>query len=419
MTTVSTSLASTPITQRPKPDLFRLIAFNIWFITLCACVHGLQLLFTPLLILKYYPLPSRYKELNDNLLEINAAALRLAKRGFAVTLALCSEWWGRTEVVLSADEGFGLEEKLVRNEEGEVKGVRLPDRMIMISNHQIYADWVYLWWLLLLGNLHDSVTITLKASLQYLPILGPGMKLFNFIFLARNWAKDEGVLTRRLKELANGSNWLAGGEGEQSYNKLTFLIFPEGALTEEANRVKSEKWAKKIGVEDMKHSLLPRATGFFHSLRALKAKISDLDVLDVTVGYEGIPKGAYGQDYYTLQSIFGAGIPPPRIHMHLRLLSPPAIPESSEKAETEKSQKQFEDWLVQTWREKDEMLEVFYNTQELSQGPKTLIPLETLSWNDWKDLAWTVAGGFITAVISWRFALWAWWFVRNVLLFWW
>ena len=33
----------------------------------------------------------------------------------------------------------------------------------------------------------------------------------------------------------------------------------------------------------------------------------------------GIPPLAYGQSYYTLRSIFFDGVPPPQIHLHLRL----------------------------------------------------------------------------------------------------
>jgi len=35
----------------------------------------------------------------------------------------------------------------------------------------------------------------------------------------------------------------------------------------------------------------------------------------------GIPPMKYGQSYYTLQSIFFDGVPPPVIHMHLRVFN--------------------------------------------------------------------------------------------------
>lgn len=81
----------------------------------------------------------------------------------------------------------------------------------------------------------------------------------------------------------------------------------------------------------------------------------------------------YGQSYYTLRSIFLHGIPPPSIHMHLRMFdvatnvpigdlsktNPTVIPKSSspvevEIPETEKAT--FDIWLRELWREKDEAI---------------------------------------------------------------
>lgn len=70
----------------------------------------------------------------------------------------------------------------------------------------------------------------------------------------------------------------------------------------------------------MAHTLLPRSTGLLTSLRALLPKVPSLQVLDVTVAYPGIPRTGYGQSYYTLRSIFMDRVPPPVVHMHLRLL---------------------------------------------------------------------------------------------------
>ena len=78
----------------------------------------------------------------------------------------------------------------------------------------------------------------------------------------------------------------------------------------------------------------------------------------------------YGQSYYTLRSIFLHGIPPPAIHMHLRMFdvatdvpigdmakaNPSAIPQSSAPVEVEipESEKAaFDLWLRELWHEKD------------------------------------------------------------------
>ena len=71
----------------------------------------------------------------------------------------------------------------------EVIGIDLPDKMVFIANHQvchyepssillsmtrsqIYADWWYLWGFTYFLNMHKDITIVLKKSLKWLPILG-------------------------------------------------------------------------------------------------------------------------------------------------------------------------------------------------------------------------------------------------------
>ena len=76
-------------------------------------------------------------------------------------------------------------------------------------------------------------------------------------------------------------------DGKKYYNPMWLLLFPEGTNASGNGRVKSAKWADKIGVEDMKHVLLPRSTGMFFCLTELKGTVEY--IYDCTVAYEGIP----------------------------------------------------------------------------------------------------------------------------------
>lgn len=66
----------------------------------------------------------------------------------------------------------------------------------------MYCDWSYLWNLFYFANLHTSLIIILKASLKWVPIVGPAMQIFRFIFMHRNWAADQKNLGLQLKKLA-------------------------------------------------------------------------------------------------------------------------------------------------------------------------------------------------------------------------
>jgi len=175
----------------------------------------------------------------------------------------------------------------------------------------------------------------------------------------------------------------------------------------------------------MSHTLLPRSTGLLYSLRALSPKVPALKILDVTVAYPGIPRTGYGQSYYTLRSIFMDRIPPPVIHIHLRLvdvassvpignlssadpvklpklgkangvvspqLNGQAIPLSTSslsrqadakavEVDVPESEKQvFDNWLQDLWKEKDAKMEEFLSVGEFRSAKDAVeIPVKLKS----------------------------------------
>jgi len=98
----------------------------------------------------------------------------------------------------------------------------------------------------------------------------------------------------------------------------------------------------------------------------------------------GIPSQDWGQSYYTLRSIYLSGVPPPRIHIHLRLfdvhndlpLGDVSEPASKADAKSQLSRSQrvkdmeispedaavFDKWLRTRWREKDVLLDRYHAT---------------------------------------------------------
>jgi lysocardiolipin and lysophospholipid acyltransferase len=132
--------------------------------------------------------------------------------------------------------------------------------------------------------MHGHIYIILKESLKYIPIIGTGMMFYGFIFMSRKMATDQPRLTHRLNKLKI-KHMTPGGK---SYlDPMWLLLFPEGTNLSGNGRVKSAKWAEKIGVKDMEHVLLPRSTGTFFCLNELKDTLEY--VYDCTVAYEGIP----------------------------------------------------------------------------------------------------------------------------------
>jgi len=128
---------------------------------------------------------------------------------------------------------------------------------------------------------------------------------------------------------------------------------------------------------DLQYTILPRSTGLLFILRSMAPTLPDLKLLDITIGYAGVPPAGYGQDFYTLRSIFFQGIAPPAIHLHLRLCSMPEIPLGSVSASdsvergaeaTAEETATFEKWLINRWAEKDRLMDGFYKNGYFSNA---------------------------------------------------
>ena len=276
--------------------------------------------------------------------------------------------------------------QLIQKKDGSLQ-CNFADRIVLMANHQLYTDWLYLWWIAYTNNMHGFVYIILKESLRNIPIIGWSAQFYNFIFLARNWEEDQRRFKKALSRLNNATQpmWL--------------IIFPEGTNLSSTTREKSKAWAAKNNLQDMKHQLLPRSTGLRFCLNELKDTTEWL--YDCTIAYEGVPPGQFGQDIFTLRSTFFEGRPPKSVNMHWRRFHISDIPIQNTKA--------FEVWLRNRWREKDYMLEYFQkhsrfpaedfwkdhldmgdrssqNSQSIRSVPKPAVQIETEvksgNWNE-------------------------------------
>ncbi|WPH00299.1 acyltransferase-domain-containing protein [Acrodontium crateriforme] len=263
------------------------------------------------------------------------AYMAWTKESFAVLVTTMTQWWAPTLVRVSGDES--MKGQIYQMEDGTLK-CNFPHRLVLMANHQLYTDWLYLWWIAYTNKMHGHIYIILKESLKSLPIFGWGAQFYNFIFLSRKWETDKWRFKRALSHLKDPKNpmWL--------------LIFPEGTNLSGVTREKSAAWAKKNGIMDMKNQLLPRTTGLKFCLSELRESTNWL--YDCTIAYEGVPKGQYGQDVFTLRSSFFEGRPPKSVNMFWRRYKISEIPLDNDMV--------FNRWLTNRWREKDYILEYFY-----------------------------------------------------------
>ncbi|KAK4497652.1 hypothetical protein PRZ48_010305 [Zasmidium cellare] len=299
------------------------------------------------------------------------AYMAWTKESFAVLMTTITQWWAPTVVRVSGDES--MKGQLFLMDDGTLK-CNFPHRLILMGNHQLYTDWLYLWWIAYTNKMHGRIYIILKESLKSVPIIGWGMQFYNFIFLSRKWEQDRYMFKKHLDHLKNPKDpmWL--------------LIFPEGTNLSAVTREKSAKWSEKTGIPDMKHQLLPRSTGLQFCLKEMRGSTNWL--YDCTIAYEGVPKGMYGQDIFTLKSSFFEGRPPKSVNMFWRRFKISEIPYQDED--------QFSRWLLNRWREKDYILEYYYKFGSFpdEQPTQALLAVEGKKKpNHAKSISTSVKGG--------------------------
>ncbi|KAI5477409.1 hypothetical protein MNV49_006400 [Pseudohyphozyma bogoriensis] len=438
----STLIHSIPIADRP-PLGYQVKAtfFGILWAVFCVLLRASQIVMYPL---SFVPGGCR---------EGYWAFVDHTKSSFAVMLAYLSR---STTLVITCDDSINLEKVLVKNGTGVIKGFKFDDRAVWIANHQMYADWIYIWSLLNLSDLASSLSIVLKASLSRVPIAGPAMLLWKFIFLSPMRSSstpaelnEDGTVKEKAKRAAVKGTWEGDKQatgnilwnlGRRAMNKakpekggekgkegkVALLMFPEGTLVSPLTRPSSAKYAEKMGIKDCSNMLLPRSTGLLFALRTLLPTMPDLSLYDMTVGYPALPPAGHAQAYYSLRSIYLNDQGPPKVHIHLRALDLSTVPslgnlqpgpdkkeeyakKSTKPVEddaklTDKERGEFDMWLRGVWTEKDALLEGFYEKGEFEcrEGQRVEMRLGSRGIDDWLAIVITV----VPVYVAWRGVVW-------------
>jgi 1-acyl-sn-glycerol-3-phosphate acyltransferase len=248
-------------------QVLRSLLLALWFNGCCVCIFITQLIGSPLYFISkdyYY------------------AYMAMTKQNFGLLITTITQWGAPTLVRVSGDES--VRGQLQLTADGRLK-TEFPDRLVFIANHQVYTDWLYLWWVSYTARMHGHIYIILKETLKYIPIIGQGMMFYGFVFMARKWQLDKPRLQHRLEKLKTRHS--GPMSGSQSLDPMWLLIFPEGTNLSINTKGISDRYGEKTGIPPLKHVLLPRSTGLFFCLQQLKGSVEW--VYDCTIAYEGPP----------------------------------------------------------------------------------------------------------------------------------
>lgn len=147
------------------------------------------------------------------------------------------------------------------------------EHALLICNHRSDIDWLVGWVLAQYFGCLGSARAIMKKSTKFLPVVGWSMWFSEYVFLERNWAKDEATLKsgfQRLKDFPRPF-WLG--------------LFVEGTRFTTAKLLAAQEYARSTGLPVPRNLLLPRTKGFVSAVSNLRSFVPA--IYDITVA---IPK---------------------------------------------------------------------------------------------------------------------------------
>ncbi|KAL5766591.1 hypothetical protein ACOSP7_017208 [Xanthoceras sorbifolium] len=180
------------------------------------------------------------------------------------------DWWAAVKVQVYADaETFELMGK---------------EHALLICNHRSDIDWLIGWVLAQRKGCLGSALAIMKKEAKCLPIIGWSMWFSDYVFLERNWAKDENTLK-------SGFKWL-----EDFPRPFWLALFVEGTRLTQEKLAAAQEFAASKGLPIPRNVLIPRTKGFVSAVSYMRSFVPA--IYDCTLAV------AKGQPSPTLLKIF-------------------------------------------------------------------------------------------------------------------
>ena len=214
--------------------------------------------------------------------------------------------------------------------------------------------------------------IVLKAGLKKAPGFGFVMQTLGFLFLERDWAKDQLHMENMCQAYAARQTQL--------------LIFPEGTDLSPSNLEKSQAFAEKNGLPVMKHVLVPRSKGFVCCLKKLRSG-SCQALYDLTLAF---PDKVPQSEKTILEATW-----PQEIHIHVERHELSALP--MEDAAVEQ-------WVFDTFLAKERRLELFATNKQFAAAHRQYEDVKPSSLATFALIFWalaTMAFVYLLVMTSW------------------
>jgi len=267
--------------------------------------------------------------------------LALLKVGLPFTRwqALCNRWldW-LASLWMDANAGHQALLLPTRLEIEGLENLSKQEWYMMVANHQSWVDILLL--LRIFNRRIPYLKFFLKQSLIWVPLLGLAWWALEFPFMRRHTkaqiARDPSLQGKDVAQTRKACE-------KFRYNPVTIINFLEGT------RFTPAKYAQQKST--YRHLLMPKAGGLAFTLAAMNGQLHHL--LDVTIYYpDGIP--SYWD--YACGRVR-------RIRVHIRQLPIP-LELIGDYTEDAVFRANFQQWVNQLWRHKDDLIESLKRSEE-------------------------------------------------------
>lgn len=218
-------------------------------------------------------------------------------------------------------------------------------RSLILLNHRTRLDWMFIWMLHSRFQILHQLKIVLKAQLKRVPGPGWAMQHAAYLFLDRDWEKDQ-------KKINSLTSYYRSAQ-----SPLSLLIFPEGTNLTSNTLQRSNEYAAKQNEfqRPYEFTLHPRTTGFTYLLKTMRNKDILDSIDDVTVAYEG--------DFARNELDLLKGRIPRAVHFDVKRYDVKDLPVDDKEAGR---------WLQICWENKEERLKKFYEQNSFDESIKQI-----------------------------------------------
>ena len=177
-------LYTIPISERPPGHgpLFSKVFFPIFNLLCVIGINSAQFIALPLLLIPF----GLGRRLYDDAIGWTKDGYGRMRELARQSLILCADTvdsviamtilFAPTSIILTTNTPPSITNLVERDSKtGQMTKLNLPDRLVIMGNHQAYTDWMYIWILACYAGHAKGVIILLKASLKQVPIIGWGM----------------------------------------------------------------------------------------------------------------------------------------------------------------------------------------------------------------------------------------------------